>query len=183
MNSNPLKSYAVYLHRDLLDRLQNICHDEKLELTRRLENSVQACSQSISNLYQLKPENNFNSLEEEILFFKLIKPMFTSEREFYQRLYHANIFGEQSEAYRKKELIRMDKLLNENSEFVSYYLNQCTHNDHAWFCKGQAALPTTLCMWPGETNLKYTSARDGWVGGLLAVERYIDWLKMDHTNE
>jgi len=176
MTNNPLKSNAVILHCELLDRLILMCQDGELTYTQKLETAVQLSIRSTNDLYQLIAEHGFSNSEEEILFFKSIKPLFVAEREYYQRLYHAQLFGDETAVFWKHELIRMEKLLDEYSEFSFYYHHNATENDAAWFSQGQAPLPTTLCMLPSETDPRHTSARDGWISGLLAVERYRDWL-------
>lgn len=176
MNSNPVKSYAISLHQDLQKQLLAICIETESEQVKRLEAAVQACNAYIAELYTFIPKEGFECTETEILFFKIIKPLFAREREYHQRLYHARLFGDETGKFWKNELIRMEKLLTEHQEFVSYYHNGDTYNDHAWFSQGEPPLPTPLCMWPSETNPRQTSARDGWVSGLIAVERYMDWL-------
>ncbi len=87
------------------------------------------------------------------------------------------MFGASDNEFWSHELKRMERLLAGHSEFADYYHNGHTHNDYAWFSQGQAPLPTNLCIHPWETNPRHTSARDNWVTGLIAVERYRDWLK------
>ncbi len=174
MNNSPFKSYAVSLHRDLLDRLVLLCQQKESALEQKLHAAVIACEDSIETLYEVMPKE-FVSIEEDILFFKSIKPLFTIEKEYHQRLYHARIW--EDDHFCGRELQRMEKLLTSNNEFADYYHGGHTYNDLAWFTQGQAPLPTPLCVSVWETNPRHTSARDGWVAGLLAVERYVGWLK------
>ncbi len=174
MQNCPLKSYAVSLHRELLDGLMLLCQNMEMGREKKLHTAIILCEQLVEELYTLLPEQ-FPNIEEEILFFKSIKPLFVCEKEYHQRLYHAKIWLDQT--FCEQELKRMEKLLETNIEFVSYYHNHHTYNDMAWFTQGQAPLPTSLCLSIWETNPKHTSARDGWVAGLISVERYRDWLK------
>ena len=147
-----------------------------MEPLKKLENAVQLCSGSLMDLYAVMPEDGFCNSEEEIRFFKSIKPLFTAEREYNQRLYHAAIFSMDNAAFFDHEKRRMEKLLEQHFDFVQYYRTNETCNDTLWFKHGMAPYPTQLSMWQWETNPKHTSARDSWVAGMIAVERYIAWL-------
>lgn len=171
-----LEATAVVLHRELLEKLQLICERTDLECDKKFSESVFLSEEYTKRLYRLIPEEGFMDSSSEILFFKSIKPLFVVEREYNQRLYHAFVFGKDDNSFLGRELCRMEKLLAEHKDFARYYHNGESQNDHAWFVQGQAPLPTSLCMQPWETNPRHTSARDNWVAGLLAVERYREWL-------
>lgn len=177
MKQHALRPAAVVLHRQLLDALQEICMTGCKDIEKLLSSAVFTAEEYLKKLYDLIPAQGFNDPDEEIFFFKSVKPLFASEREYHQRLYHANVFGQNDEGFWPHELKRMERLLAEHSEFADYYHNGHTHYDYPWFSQGQAPLPTNLCVHPWETNPRNTSARDNWVAGLIAVERYRDWLK------
>jgi hypothetical protein len=167
---------AAALHRELLDDLI-LCKEEHKEPVKQLEICVQICTVYLSRLFSLIPETYFFETKNEIDFFKNWKPKFASELEYYKRLYHVALFGHEDRIYFERELNRMEKILIEHAAFANYYDNGNQQNDHTWFVQGQAPHPTNLCMLPWETNPNQTSARDGWVSGLLAVRKYIEWIK------
>lgn len=177
MIDTTLKPAIVLLHCQLLDALQDICTSGTRDIEVLLSTAVFTAEEYLNKLYELIPCRGFTDPDEEIIFFKSVKPMFAAEREYHQRLYHANVFGHSDAGFWSHELRRMERLLAEHSEFADYYHNGHTHYDYPWFSQGQAPLPTNLCIHPWETNPRHTSARDNWVTGLIAVERYIDWLK------
>jgi hypothetical protein len=178
MNSQEFHASAVTLHTDLLNGLVLLCQDRQMEQIKKLESAVEICTRTLYDLYLILPENGFENGEDEIRFFKSIKPLFTAEREYHQRLYHAAVFGMDNAGFFDHEKKRMEKLLTEHFDFVHYYHTNETCNDSLWFCQGQAPLPTSLCMWQWETNPKHTSAKDSWVAGLIAIERYQAWLRI-----
>ncbi len=175
MHEIKLQQGAVLLHRELLDSLLLNCQQSGQELSQKFAAAVYLSEDYMKRLYELMPEH-FAETCQEILFFKSIKPLFVAEREYHQRQYHASLFATDNHFW-EHELKKMEGLLKSNIGFRDYYRNGETYNDHAWFTQGLAPLPTELCMSPWETNPKHTSARDGWAGGLLAVERYRDWLQ------
>ena len=179
---DPLRNCAIILHQEMLEAIKrNNCEGCK-DIEKLLANSVFIIDGYVEKLYELIPENGFTDPDEEIFFFKTLKPLFTVEKEYHQRLYHASVFGLGDERFREQEIVRMEKLLKEHSEFAQYYHKGCTDKDYPWFSQGQAPMPSSLCMTPWETNPRYTSARDSWVAGLLAVERYKEWLQTSKQN-
>ncbi|MES2329673.1 MAG: RteC domain-containing protein [Bacteroidota bacterium] len=156
----------------MIQEIQSVLWDHT-NPPRKIENRIEVCKSYIEELCSLVPAE-FDTEIDEILFFKTIKPKFVSELEFYHRLYQAQLFSDNTIAYYSREITRMRKILADHGEFVNYYKNGNTNNDHAWFTRGQAPLPTSLCMLPWETNPKITSSRDSWISGLLSVERYIE---------
>lgn len=180
---NALRGEAILLHQQLLEDLSRIFCEGCKDIEKLLTTAVFAVEGYVERLYELVPQEGFTDPDEEIFFFKTIKPLFTVEREYHQRLYHAAIFDRCHDQFCDGEIRRMDKLLTEYKEFSEYYHSGCTEKDYPWFCQGQAPIPTSLCMQPWETNPRYTSAKDSWVAGLLAVERYRDWLQASQLAE
>lgn len=178
MNSKQFYPYAGTLHNELLNGLVVLCKDSEIPQLKKLENAVQLCTRTLMDLYAVLPEDGFSNTEEEIRFFKSVKPLFTAEREYHQRLYHAAVFSMDNAVFFDHEKRRMEKLLEQYFDFVHYYHTNETCNDALWFTQGQAPYPTNLSMWQWETNPKHTSARDSWVAGVIAVERYVGWLNL-----
>ncbi len=168
---------AESLHHELLGVLGAYDLEGDEDKVVGLAKIVFHCDDFLKRLYACTVDPGFCDTFQEIHFFKSIKPLFVSEREFHQRLYHCYTFQNGRSSFWEHELKRMNKILLQHSEFISYYKSGCTAFDHAWFMRGYEAEPTTLCMQGWECNPCNTSARDGWVSGLLAVERYSEWLQ------
>ncbi len=174
--SQEFRPACELLHQQLLAALKDICEQGVKDLDKLLTAAVFTIEEYLEKLYALIPPDGFTAPDEEIWFFKHMKPLFTAEREFHQRLYHAHVF-ESDIHFWQREQDRMEKILSEHRDFVHYYHNGETLYDYPWFARGRAPMPTSLCVHPWETNPWHTSAKDSWVGGLIAVERYRDWLK------
>ncbi len=153
----------IFLHQELQEKLSCICNGESDEKV--FAEAVFAAEAYRKRLYALIPAEGFADTTDEILFFKMFKPLFSSEGEFYQRLYHAAVFSVGNVSFYVDELKRIERLLAHNASFASYYHNGQTCEDHAWFAQGQAPMPTKLILLEWETDPRYTSAR------------YRDWLK------
>lgn len=78
---------------------------------------------------------------DEVFFFKKIKPLFTSEAEYYTYCYHADLFKQtvedicpmELEIFFKRQLQRRNKFSREHAMFYSYMENGRTEDDAEWF--------------------------------------------------
>jgi hypothetical protein len=83
-------------------------------------------------------EYRFESKEEEIEFYKHVKPLFKSHIEFYNRVYHSELFkpvespGEMKEFWIREQQ-RLDKFILDNADFFAYYKSGRTDRDAAYF--------------------------------------------------
>jgi hypothetical protein len=85
----------------------------------------------------------FGSSEDEIFYFKKIKPLFNAEIEYYVFCYHVVLFKtsnlendkEELEAYYKRQLNRMDRFRKDNKEFYNYVVAESSCADKAWFTR------------------------------------------------
>jgi hypothetical protein len=175
MNTTELKSVCVKLHLDMQEKLLANCQNLQVPLPEKCEKAIWICENYIEKLYGQVPER-MDGPAQEILFFKTIKPLLVAEREYHQRQYYACLFGTGADLFWKWELERMKDLLEAHAVFSDYYRQGYDHHDAEWFCQHESPEPTMLCLQPMEPKGAHTSKRDGWVGGLLAVERYKEWL-------
>lgn len=121
-------------------------------------------------LYDLL-QYEFKNKAEEIRFFKKIKPLFTSESEYYSLRYHAELFREESATadqrfFLRREMRRLERFTRENLDFCQRYKNDCTEKDDEWFvrtCREERA----------------AASHDQLAATLLALERYHEFLKIE----
>lgn len=106
----------------------------------KTERSVGSCSSALLELREYVNHSDFKNKEEEIRFFKEIKPYVLSEYLYYSKLWE--ILIRQPVAYirrRKKYLRRMiaeiQQFINENPEFYLYYRSGATHLDEKYFVR------------------------------------------------
>jgi len=170
-----LELESRFLYNRLLSELQPFSIDPQGQLA-NIQESLLVCMTYLEELYSLLRVTEFEDSKEEVQFFKYVKPKFSVEVEFRLRLSRAIELGIDTGSNPEMEIAQMRKLFSEYGDFVSYYREGLTHNDHAWFIQGQMPLPTRLCLLPTEENPRFTSARDRWISGLVAIERYNEWL-------
>ncbi|TWI85845.1 RteC protein [Lacibacter cauensis] len=136
---------------------------------------VQACFE-IAGLYKEKMiaavrNHTFERVEDEILFFKQIKPLFHAEVEFYTYCYHIILFktveleADKNELrnFYKRQLQRKEKLKKENPVFYEYVQERNTYADAEWFTR--------------HNNSRDSSLFDALMGKYLALEKFEDYLR------
>lgn len=106
----------------------------------------------------------FNNAEHEIHFFKVIKPIFTSELEYFGLQYHASLFcndasADEQRQFWERQKQKKERFKTDNAAFYGCYINGCTGNDDAWFRRVADA----------END---QSSHDHLVAGWLALERF-----------
>ena len=75
----------------------------------------------------------------EIQFFKVIKPLFTSEREYFSFLHHAEIFArsEDENKFWLRQPLRLEKFKRGNANFYKAYVTGDESRDEWWYCRGE----------------------------------------------
>jgi hypothetical protein len=105
---------------------------------------------------QLEPYE-FASSEHEIQFFKVIKPLFTAEAEYYSLLHHAELFAGDDEAFWRRQPMRLDRFIALNAAFVKAYTAGETRYDGLWFRRG---------------DKRHETSHDPLAGNYLGMLRY-----------
>lgn len=139
------------------------------------EERIQACFEIAATYKERINEAvrnfTFTSEDDEIFFFKKIKPLFAAEVEYYTYLYHIVLFKtnemeadkQELNAFYKRQLLRKEKFKNENPEFYEYVHQDCCTADAQWFTR--------------KTQSKDSSLFDGLMGRYLAIEKFELYLK------
>lgn len=93
-----------------------------------------------NKLRQQVKQRGFATDEEEIWFFKTIKPKFTALIEYYTLVYNAELFMprlriEDAQAFWRKEADKVKNFYAQHADFCSYYKNGRTESDHLYFLR------------------------------------------------
>src|ERR1700722_7206859 len=120
MNANFLELYEG-LVRDINAILKTSSSDKE-----KMESCFRSGIDHWNKLKEKIKREGFASEEEEIHFFKNVKPRFTGEIEYYTQRYHAILFlpetDKQSQInFWEGELGRLDKFFGSYHEFFQYY--------------------------------------------------------------
>jgi hypothetical protein len=114
------------------------CQDQPVDLKRKIEASFSIAQQTWAQIQQQAEEYSFSSKTEEIKFYKEIKPLFKSQINYYNLVYHAELFkpltkpGEVKEFWIKEQQ-KLDRFILDNQEFYVYYKSGATNRDEKYF--------------------------------------------------
>src|SRR5688572_27744732 len=131
----------------------------------------EACTQECFNITQdytnciiaTLEEYEFQSDAREIHFFKVIKPLFIAEREYYSLLHHTELFSESSGDGRfwERQLAKLDKFKKEKSLFVKAYTSGSSYYDERWYLR---------------MEFRDKTLHDETVGAYLGMVRYVEYV-------
>lgn len=100
-----------------------------------IENSVEVLREKIMSY-------DFPSPEEEIYFFKVLKPRFVSKLIYYNEIFKIEIkrpYGGQKALrdYYREKLVSLKRYFDDHQNFYSYHRTGSTHLDHKYFLRHQ----------------------------------------------
>lgn len=140
--------------------------ESKLETAKEIELCYHIADKYWLYVKTKMKEYCFNNINEEIIFFKTIKPKFLAEKEYYSLLYHASLFLPADAEARAldfwlREKGRLKKFINENQQFYDYYKSGKTDRDEELFWKDDL-----------EAEGLNTASYAQLIGTIIALERY-----------
>lgn len=163
----------------------------RAELNERLANgpckkSIEECFITAGNYWsELRAavaDYNFKTEEEEILFFKTVKPLFTSELEYYSFLYHALLFCPSDPVRQKQFWEREDKRLQDFKEqhegFIAYHNSGNTTDDVIYYLRANDRHELDDEIETYDRDPKSRTSHDHLVAKLMALERYNDYVQV-----
>lgn len=169
-------------HLDEIDkRIKKIERDEKNEITK----STQILTFLESKLEELKSfivKYDFKTEEEEILFFKEIKPKIISKLIYYMSVYKIEMNRPKGscstvETYLLTELDRLKHYFERNIEIYHYYRTGCTHFDKIYFLRNRDSdIPVNIACFYFERDVRFSTGYDYKIAKIMAndlLELYI----------
>jgi RteC protein len=165
---------AAYKH--LLTRIREILSEQRPE-----EDNLEACFRAALNCWEeLKTtirECDFDSDQEEIRFFKSVKPRFTGLIEYYTQRYQAALFVPQSGPverlyFWKMELRKIDRFFAFNEDFMQYMAGNETDLDEIYFLRIYSDLSNVEKARVYDLDPDVASSHDWLVSKLVGLARY-----------
>ncbi len=135
----PLKSACEELYQEMLSEVYT---SRRLDLSSssRVTYCFKSCVEHWNKLRELVKSQPFQDQEEEIWFFKQIKPKFTALIEYYAMVHHAELFiptlkEADVPAFWKKETEKIQQFYHKHAAFYDYYKSGQTYMDSAYFLR------------------------------------------------
>lgn len=152
---------------------------QNLPYKQSIENCFLIAGNYWSELKATVAEYKFQTEEDEIEFFKKVKPLFTSELEYYSLLYHAILFcpydQEGERKFWERECKRLEEFKEQYKEFLEYYNSGRTDLDTDYYLRGHQI---DACEEEYESYDKEPGSRsshDHLISKLWALERYNEY--------
>lgn len=161
------------------DMLSEIYLSRQMDLTGngRTAHCYKISMEFWTRIKEIVKQNPFADEAEEIWFFKVMKPKYTSLIEYYTMVYHAELFMPVSEeengpAFWKKEHDKVSSFYKNNTCFCDYYKSGETKKDRDYFLRSQCANPQETMNKLYDTDHEFVTSHGYLATSLLAFDMY-----------
>ena len=142
--------------------------------------SVMACLDisidAIAALRQLVAEESFSSMEDEINFFKDVKPSFTAELMYWQKRYHIEMDkppfrGTHMIKYFERRLKDLDHFFKQHIDFYRYVRSGSTEMDHLYYTRLGNKSPMGDVLMYAAHDPSFSTSRDLVLAEMMCNDR------------
>lgn len=153
----------------------------------RAEQGIELSKNTLDKLRELILKDGFSSAEDEINFFKHIKPQVYSKLIFYVKLFHfedkrPKCSIQAYKDYLDAELNRIETFYNDNLEFHRYYRRGSTILDDRYFIRGN----TDIRLYPDSFHFiiddQFSTSHDHTVAAIMANDLMSVYIKQELTH-
>lgn len=145
-----------------------------------IDNPIKKCEKAIDisikskeRLRVLIQKANFKSEEEEIQFFKEIKPQFTSKVIYYNTIFNIEMKKPNGgtrvlKKYYNNELIKLKAFFDNELDFYKYFRSGNIYLDYKYFLRGKFDIKLSLDSYYFEVDKTFSTSHDFKVAKILA---------------
>lgn len=158
--------------------------NEVSDILKKSESSIYSISACLKQLKEHICKNKFSCQDDEIKFFKEIKPTVYSKL-----IYHIKIFNiaskrpngsdKSQKRYLMKELDKLEKYFSENLEFYQYMRNKMTYLDDKYFVRGRLDLRLYVDTFIYDADPEFSTSHDYKVAKIIANDLLNIYLKSE----
>lgn len=139
----------------------------------KCERSIEIIIQALQKVKSFVLKTGFKSEDEEIRFFKEIKPLFTSKRIYHNSIYRIETKKPSGSTrilkkYYNNELEKLKRYFDDNLDFYKYYRTKSTYLDYKYFVRGSFDVKQSLDNFYYEADLNFTTSHDFKIAKILA---------------
>lgn len=176
-----MKTFSKSLLSELNRRLEKI-HAEQEEPLEYAENAIKVLISILERVKTFVVSYKFESKNDEIEFFKSIKPQFTHRLIYYNEIYNLETnrpYGGEKvlRKFYSSELDRVKIFFEENIDFYKYYRTGNTYLDKKYFIRGQHDIRLTLDSFYFQADHRFSTSHDFKVAQIMAndlIQIYIE---------
>lgn len=154
-------------------RLTALEHDDMLVCARI---SIRLCSDKLDTLREYVLSHRFRTPQQEITFFKEIKPRVLSRLLYHLHVYNIEIKRPNAcykirRKYLINELNKLNQFFDTNIDFYRYYRGGNAHFDSTYFIRGKHDFQLTLESLYFIADPKFSTSHDHLVASIMANDR------------
>lgn len=147
----------------------------------KLKSAITLCKKALGILRKYLFNYFFGSLEEEINFFKHIKPLFYSKYIYYISIYNYHIklptgSDEIVKSYIASQLEELKHFFDRNQSFYQYYRSDSDHLDSFYFTRSNYDVYTELEDFQGDEL--FSTSHDYKISKIIANEQFQEFLML-----
>jgi hypothetical protein len=163
-------------YKKTLQKLEEQINELAIELENPIIFSETVIELVIKRLAELKEfvlQRGFETTEEEIHFFKQLKPTILSKLIYYNAIYRIETkrpYGgtKTIKKYLNNELVKIKRYFDNNLEFYKYYRTNSNHLDHKYFIRGNHDIKLTLDTYYFVSDQSFSTSHDYKVAKIIA---------------
>lgn len=165
-------NYCQTIINELDDRINELTYELNNSLA-TYENAIKLVLQKIEKVKEYMKTKGFTDEEQEILFFKEVKPQLISKLIYFNSIYKIETKrprgGDKSiRKYLNDELSKIKRYFDSNLEFYKYYRTNSTHLDNKYFLRGQHDIKLSIDTYYFEADHNFTTSHDYKVAKIIA---------------
>lgn len=176
-----MKNFSSALASELELKLQSVIQDSNNPIE-YAEEAVQIVLDSMEQLRNFVKKANFATKTEEILFFKEIKPHFSSKLIYFNEIYNIEV-GKPTggvkavSKYYNSEQNRLKQFYTKNSDFCKYYRTGNATLDKKYFLRRKHDIKLLIDSHFFQADYDFTTSHDFTVAHIIAndaIQKYIE---------
>ncbi|RFZ85093.1 tetracycline regulation of excision, RteC [Mucilaginibacter terrenus] len=151
-------------------------------LAEKYKASIILCKKAMAKLKSYISSYSFESVEDEIHFFKEVKPQFYSKYIYFISVYNYLMkrptgAEDHLKEYINSELADLKRYFDHNGAFYQYYRSGSTQMDEVYFTRGGFDVHVELEKF--EEDEVYSTSHDYKLSNIIANEKYQDFLNIE----
>ncbi|RLJ77363.1 RteC protein [Pedobacter alluvionis] len=176
-----IKQVADIHYREEREELEKIDSSDQSMVAQR-KARVETTSSYLMSLKEKILDYSFESLDEEILFFKEIKPKFSSLLIFYSAVEKIEMDKPEGglshlKGYYENELKAIKRFFDANRQIYSYYRSEDDYLDPQLFVRGVIDPPRWMCKIRVDQDERFSTAGDYMFARIMANEQIARYLE------
>lgn len=176
-----MKAFAERLYGALDHELNGITLNTQTSVE-QYHTSILLCKKAMTKLKSYISNYAFENVQEEIVFFKSIKPLFYSKYIYFINVYNFIMQkppggDEILKEYITHELTDLKRFFDHNQAFYQYYRSGSSQMDEIYFTRGGFDVQAELEDF--EEDEMYSTSHDYKLSKIIANEKYQDYLNLE----